>query len=143
MNLAGVEIILNMRRKIRRMQTEVNEFMGTIKRELSRGIGDWEQRLSTRTRKVCAGELVRATPVTVIVCTSIDHDVNDQDSSVRKRRPGDLASRCYTVRPRFTCCSCPAELCDDTGWKPLDEHGVRRVVRCDCKRQQAGGMRLA
>ncbi len=37
----------------------------------------------------------------------------------------------------------PCELCDDTGWKPLDEHGVRRVVRCDCKREQAGSMRLA
>ncbi|MBS1818735.1 MAG: ATP-binding protein [Acidobacteria bacterium] len=37
----------------------------------------------------------------------------------------------------------PCELCDDTGWKPLDDHGVRRVVRCDCKRSEAGQMRLA
>jgi DNA replication protein DnaC len=37
----------------------------------------------------------------------------------------------------------PCELCDDTGWKPLDENGVRRVVRCDCKRDQAGQLRLA
>ena len=44
-NLAGVEIILNMRRKIEAMQLEVNEFMEYVKRELSRGIGDWEQRL--------------------------------------------------------------------------------------------------
>ncbi len=47
-NLAGVEIILNMRRKIEAMQLEVNEFMEYVKRELSRGIGDWEQRLSLR-----------------------------------------------------------------------------------------------
>jgi MerR family transcriptional regulator/heat shock protein HspR len=46
-NLAGVEIILNMRRKIDRMQHEVNEFMVYVKGELARGLGDWEQRLNT------------------------------------------------------------------------------------------------
>ena len=46
-NLAGVEIILNMRRKIDRMQREVNEFMTYVKGELARGLGDWEQRLNT------------------------------------------------------------------------------------------------
>lgn len=46
-NLAGVEIILNMRRKMDRMQREVNEFMVYVKRELARGLGDWEQRLNT------------------------------------------------------------------------------------------------
>jgi DNA replication protein DnaC len=28
----------------------------------------------------------------------------------------------------------PCPLCDDTGWKPLETDGVRRVVRCDCWR---------
>jgi MerR family transcriptional regulator/heat shock protein HspR len=46
-NLAGVEIILNMRRKMERMQHEVNEFMVYVKGELARGLGDWEQRLNT------------------------------------------------------------------------------------------------
>src|ERR1017187_6178829 len=46
-NLAGVEIILNMRQKMGRMQHEVNEFMAYVKKELARGLGDWEQRLST------------------------------------------------------------------------------------------------
>ena len=46
-NLAGVEIILNMRRKMERMQHEVNEFMEYVKHELARGLGDWEQRLNT------------------------------------------------------------------------------------------------
>ncbi|MDE3155663.1 MAG: ATP-binding protein [Acidobacteriota bacterium] len=32
--------------------------------------------------------------------------------------------------------SCP--LCDDTGWKPIEEGGVRRVTRCDCWRQGLG-----
>src|SRR6476619_5471123 len=30
----------------------------------------------------------------------------------------------------------PCPLCDDTGWKPIDDHGVRRVVRCDCWRDR-------
>src|ERR671913_1015535 len=59
-NLAGVEIILNMRRKIEAMQHEVNEFMTYVKRELSRGIGDWEQRLSTALVKSSPTDLVRA-----------------------------------------------------------------------------------
>ena len=29
--------------------------------------------------------------------------------------------------------ACP--LCDDTGWKPVDVNGVRRVARCDCWRE--------
>ncbi|HEY2153779.1 MAG TPA: ATP-binding protein [Vicinamibacterales bacterium] len=37
----------------------------------------------------------------------------------------------------------PCPLCDDTGWKPVDAQGVRRVVRCDCWREQIGQHRLA
>ena len=37
--------------------------------------------------------------------------------------------------------SCP--LCDDTGWKPVDQNGVRRVVRCDCWRDRAATVALA
>lgn len=37
--------------------------------------------------------------------------------------------------------SCP--VCDDTGWKPIDENGIRRVVRCDCWRERVGRERLA
>ena len=59
-NLAGVEIILNMRQKIEAMQHEVNEFMDYVKRELSRGIGDWEQRLSTALVKSSPTDLVRS-----------------------------------------------------------------------------------
>lgn len=35
---------------------------------------------------------------------------------------------------------CP--LCDDTGWKAIEENGVRRVVRCDCWREQAAKQAL-
>ena len=62
MNLAGVEIILNMRRKIEQMQHEVNEFMGYVKSEMTRGIDDWEQRLSTALVKSSPTDLVRAAP---------------------------------------------------------------------------------
>lgn len=56
-NLAGVEIILNMRRKMERMQSEVNEFMQYVKRELARGLGDWEQRLNTALVPTAPGDL--------------------------------------------------------------------------------------
>ena len=63
-NLAGVEIILNMRKKMERMQGEVNEFMTYVKHELARGIGDWEQRLSTALVKSSPTDLVRASTST-------------------------------------------------------------------------------
>jgi MerR family transcriptional regulator/heat shock protein HspR len=36
-NLAGVEIILNMRRKMEQMQAEMNEFVAHVRQELERG----------------------------------------------------------------------------------------------------------
>ena len=36
--------------------------------------------------------------------------------------------------------TCP--LCDDTGWKAVDESSTRRVVRCDCWRERVGEQRL-
>jgi MerR family transcriptional regulator/heat shock protein HspR len=59
-NLAGVEIILNMRRKMEQMQQEVNEFMTYVKRELARGLDDWEQRLGTALVKSTPTDLVKA-----------------------------------------------------------------------------------
>lgn len=61
-NLAGVEIILNMRRKMDQMQREVNEFMVYVKREMARGLGDWEERLGTALVKSSPSSLVRASP---------------------------------------------------------------------------------
>jgi MerR family transcriptional regulator/heat shock protein HspR len=58
-NLAGVEIILNMRRKMAQMQGEVNEFMEYVKRELARGLDDWEQRLGTALVKSSPTDLVK------------------------------------------------------------------------------------
>ena len=58
-NLAGVEIILNMREKMDRMQREVNEFMAYVRQELERGLGDWEQRLGTALVRSGPSDLVR------------------------------------------------------------------------------------
>jgi hypothetical protein len=41
------------------MQGEVNQFMEYVKHELARGLGDWEQRLSTAMIKSSPAELVR------------------------------------------------------------------------------------
>jgi len=44
------------------MQLEVNEFMEYVKKEMTRGIDDWEQRLSTALVKSSPTDLVRAAP---------------------------------------------------------------------------------
>ena len=62
-NLAGVEIILNMREKMDRMQREVDEFMNYVKHELARGLGDWEERLGTALVKSSPADLVRTVDV--------------------------------------------------------------------------------
>lgn len=36
--------------------------------------------------------------------------------------------------------TCP--ICDDTGWKPVESDGMRRVVRCDCWRDNLAGKLL-
>jgi MerR family transcriptional regulator/heat shock protein HspR len=45
-NLAGVEIILNMRRKMEQMQQEVSEFVSWVNQELARAAQEgWQERL--------------------------------------------------------------------------------------------------
>jgi DNA replication protein DnaC len=34
------------------------------------------------------------------------------------------------------------EWCEDTGWKPIDRHGIRRVVRCECWYERTARQRL-
>jgi hypothetical protein len=66
-----------MRRKIEQMQHEVNEFMSYVKRELARGLGDWEQRLTTALVKSAPADLVRTGQPQVTV--------HDQESKERKQ----------------------------------------------------------
>ena len=88
-NLAGVEIILNMRRKIERMQFEVNEFMDYVKRELARGIDDWEQRLSTAMVKSAPTDLVRRAPSSPAPPAA---SAENADAPVAKERRGTRQS---------------------------------------------------
>ena len=98
-NLAGVEIILNMRRKIEAMQREVNEFMEYVKQELARGIGDWEQRLSTALVKSSPTDLVRTTSIPVDKTIPITDRSSPDLKTDRESRSDDLAPA-HSIRDR-------------------------------------------
>jgi MerR family transcriptional regulator/heat shock protein HspR len=83
-NLAGVEIILNMRRKMDRMQGEVNEFMAYVKQELARGLGDWEQRLGTALVRSSPTDLVRTDQRALADDTEAPEDGRRQKSERRR-----------------------------------------------------------
>ena len=60
-NLAGVEIVLNMRRRMEQMQAEVNDFVGWVRQELSRAAQDgWQERLRQALVKLPPTPLARA-----------------------------------------------------------------------------------
>ena len=83
-NLAGVEIILNMREKMDRMQREVDEFMNYVKHELARGLGDWEERLGTALVKSNPADLVRT--VDIEKATSLDRSVSASSQKTKRKR---------------------------------------------------------
>lgn len=59
-NLAGVEIVLNMRRKMEQMQSEMSEFVGWVKDEMVRGNRDgWQERFEKALVKLPPTQLVR------------------------------------------------------------------------------------
>jgi MerR family transcriptional regulator/heat shock protein HspR len=59
-NLAGIEIILNMRRKMEQMQAEVNEFVGWVRQELVRTNQEgWQERFQQALVKLPPSPLVR------------------------------------------------------------------------------------
>jgi MerR family transcriptional regulator/heat shock protein HspR len=60
-NLAGVEIILNMRRKMEQMQTETNEFMKWVREELMRTNQEgWQERYEQALVKLPTTHIVRS-----------------------------------------------------------------------------------
>ena len=59
-NLAGVEIVLNMRRKMEQMQAEMNEFVAHVRQELERGAPDGLQEKLDALVKVPPATIVRA-----------------------------------------------------------------------------------
>ena len=62
-NLAGVEIVLNMRRKLEQMQSEFGEFLRQLKEELLRTTREgWEEKLEQALVRIPPGPLVRTVP---------------------------------------------------------------------------------
>jgi len=60
-NLAGVDIVLNMRRKMEQMQAEIGEFIAHVREELQRSSQDgWQERLERALVKVPPTPIVRA-----------------------------------------------------------------------------------
>jgi len=84
-NLAGIEIILNMRRRMEQMQKEVNEFMEYVKRELARGLGDWEQRLNTALVKTTPSDLVRTSSSSSAAASTSSSNQTSAQEPARKR----------------------------------------------------------
>jgi MerR family transcriptional regulator/heat shock protein HspR len=62
-NLAGVEIVLNMRRRIEQMQVEVTDFVEYVRQELRRANPDgWQERLQQALVKLPPTPLVKTPP---------------------------------------------------------------------------------
>jgi MerR family transcriptional regulator/heat shock protein HspR len=65
-NLAGIEIILNMRQKMEQMQREMNEFVAYVKDELVRAnLEGWQERFQQALVKLPPTQMVRTTPAQV------------------------------------------------------------------------------
>ena len=61
-NLAGVEIVLNMRRKMEQMQAEMSEFVAWVKDELERANREgWQERFEKALVKLPPAPIVQAT----------------------------------------------------------------------------------
>ena len=58
-NLAGVEIILNMRQKMEKMQREIGEFIEYVQAELVKQDKGWEDRVESALVKLPPRELVK------------------------------------------------------------------------------------
>ncbi len=58
-NLAGVEIILNMRQKMEKMQSEVSEFIEYVQREMGRQEDGWKDRVVNALVRLPPHDLVK------------------------------------------------------------------------------------
>jgi len=61
-NLAGVEIILNMRRKMEQVQAEVSEFIEYVRREIMKEEEGWKDRVKNALVKLPPRDLVKVPP---------------------------------------------------------------------------------
>ncbi len=93
MNLAGVEIILNLRRRMEQMQQEVNEFVEWVRRELGHAAQDgWQERLQQALVRLPPTPLVRAETRAVAGAgaaagaeTAVDHPASSPGTVARGR----------------------------------------------------------
>ncbi len=58
-NLAGVEIILNMRQKMEKMQSEISEFIEYVQREMGRQEDGWKDRVQNALVRLPPRDLVK------------------------------------------------------------------------------------
>ncbi len=61
-NLAGVEIILNMRQKMEKMQREIGEFIDYVQREMSKQEDGWKDRVEHALVRLPPKDLVKKDP---------------------------------------------------------------------------------
>ena len=61
-NLAGVEIILNMRQKMEQMQREISEFIEYVQREMGRQEDGWTDRVQNALVRLPPRDLVKKQP---------------------------------------------------------------------------------
>jgi MerR family transcriptional regulator/heat shock protein HspR len=72
-NLAGVEIVLNMRRKMERMQVEMSEFVAYVKQEVLQANREgWQERLEQA--------LVRLPPTHIVKTPGVRETAPDEGS---------------------------------------------------------------
>ena len=65
-NLAGVEIVLNMRRKMEQVQGEVGEFVSWVRQELARAAQEgWQERLQQALVRLPKAPAATTVPVEV------------------------------------------------------------------------------
>ncbi len=135
-NLAGVEIILNLRRKMEQMQGEVNQFMDYVKREMARGIDDWEQRLGTALVKSTPTDLVRRTPPASETKSEEENPKRQTKADVAGEHASPYSETMRTLvggfgpvgcQPRVTTSKSVAVSAPNAGFRMLLSHRVSNV----------------
>ena len=141
-NLAGVEIILNMRRKIERDAGRGQRVHGVREARARRAASATGSSGSVdRARQIVADRSrARRARRRTIDGRTLEPTSTAADRTSLTHSIAIAAARIVRYTARRICMPCP--LCDDTGWKPVEANGVRRVVRCDCWRDERRPTRL-
>jgi MerR family transcriptional regulator/heat shock protein HspR len=88
-NLAGVEIVLNMRRRMEQVQQEVNEFVAWVGQELGRAAQDgWQERFQQALVRLPPTPLVRAAQGAPAAAAPAEPVAAGADARAPAPRPG-------------------------------------------------------